>query len=305
MTETAPDIQGAPAPRNPKTWLSRALPGEWGNPAPFVPVIRLTGTIGMAAPLRPGLSLAGIASTLKRAFSYKRAVAVALAINSPGGSPVQSHLIFQRIRQLAEENELPVYVFTEDVAASGGYMLALAGDEIYADPSSVIGSIGVISGTFGFDKAIGKIGIDRRIYTAGKSKSTLDPFKPEKAEDVKRLKIILGDIHEAFKQMVRERRTDRLQASEDKLFNGEFWTGNKALELGLIDGIGDMRAVMREKFGDKVNLKLVSQERGLLRRRLLMTRTPQPSLPDTLPAGWADELIGALETRAIWSRYGF
>ncbi len=259
----------------------------------------------MVSPLRPSLSLAGVASALNKAFSGKKAVAVALSINSPGGSPVQSNLIFKRIRQLAEENELPVYVFTEDVAASGGYMLALAGDEIYADPSSIIGSIGVVSASFGFDKMIEKIGVERRVHTAGKSKAILDPFQPEKAEDVKRLKSLQVDIHEGFKEMVRARRTGKLTARESTLFNGAFWTGNKALELGLIDGLGDMRSILREKFGEKVRLKLVPQERGLLRKRLSVAGKIGLDNEFRFTEGWADELISAVESRAIWSRFGF
>ncbi|MBZ0218180.1 MAG: S49 family peptidase, partial [Fimbriimonadaceae bacterium] len=273
-------------------------------PAPFVPVVRLSGPIGMNTPLVSSLTLAGVAHTLNRAFSSNRAVAVAIAINSPGGSPVQSHLIFSRIRQLAAENKLPVYVFAEDVAASGGYMLALAGDEIYADPSSIVGSIGVVSASFGFDKLIEKIGVERRIYTAGKSKAILDPFQPEKAEDVKRLKSLQVDIHESFKQMVRDRRAGKLSANETTLFNGAFWTGQKALELGLIDGLGDMRAILREKFGDKVYFKLVSPDRGWVRRRLSAVGQTGFGGPSRITEGWADELIGALEARAIWSRFG-
>lgn len=304
MTDQSSSIIASPDPRKPKTLFSRLLPGEWSNPAPLVPVVRLAGAIGMNSPLTTSLSLAGVAGTLDRAFSNSKAVAVAIAINSPGGSPVQSTLIFKRIRQLAEEKELPVYVFAEDVAASGGYMLALAGDEIYADPSSIVGSIGVVSASFGFDKLIEKIGVERRVYTAGKSKAILDPFQPEKAEDVKRLKLLQLDIHDTFKQMVRDRRAGKLTAKETTLFNGAFWTGNKALELGLIDGLGDMRGVLREKFGDKVRLKLVPQERSLFRRRLAAMSKIGFSGDGPMIQGWADDLIGALETRAIWSRFG-
>lgn len=283
---------------------------RWKDRGPLVPVVRLTGAIGMAAPLRPGLSLANCASVLGRAFSYRNAAAVAIAINSPGGSPVQSRLIYSRIRALSEEKELPVYVFCEDVTASGGYMLALAGDEIYADPSSIIGSIGVIAAGFGFDKAIDKLGIDRRVYTAGKNKLSLDPFQPEKPEDVKRLKAIQNEVHELFKTMVRERRGDKLQAGDDKLFNGEFWAGSTALELGLIDGLGDLRAVMRDKLGDKVRLKLVASSRSWLRRNLafpgmyagLTANGEVAGL--SLPPGWTDDVLSTLETRALWSRYG-
>ena len=306
MTETPSKPANPITPRKPKTWFSRIIPGKWSDPSPLVPVIRLSGAIGMASPLRPGLSLAGVAATLNTAFSNNRAVAVAIAINSPGGSPVQSNLIFKRIRQLAAENDLPVYVFAEDVAASGGYMLALAGDEIYADPSSIIGSIGVISASFGFDKMIEKVGVERRVHTAGKSKMILDPFQPEKADDVKRLKTLQGEIHETFKDMVLTRRGDLLEKkNHTALFSGAFWTGSKALELGLIDGLGDMRSVLREKFGDKVRMKLISQERGLLRRRLYAAGKIDADHNIHLSDGWAAELLGSLETRAIWSRFGF
>lgn len=286
-------------------FLRHFLPARWRRAAPLVPVVRLTGAIGMATPLRPGLSLANCASALERAFSFKRARAVAIVINSPGGSPVQSRLIFARIRALADEKQLPVHVFCEDVAASGGYMLALAGDEIHADPSSIIGSIGVIAAGFGLDKAIGRLGIERRVYTAGKNKMALDPFQPEKADDVKRLKAIQADVHELFKDMVRDRRGQRLKGAEAALFSGEFWSGAKALDLGLIDGLGDLRTVMREKFGDKVRLKLVGAERSWLRRRLALTGSPDlAGLPDVLGPRWADELVSTLEARTLWSRFG-
>jgi signal peptide peptidase SppA len=196
----------------------------------------------MATPLRPGLSLAAVAGPIEKAFSASKLSSVAVLINSPGGSPVQSNLIFKRIRQLAAEKQKRVYVFCEDVAASGGYFLAIAGDEIYADPSSIVGSIGVVSAGFGFDKAIEKLGIDRRVYTAGMSKSTLDPFQPEKPEDVARIKAIQKDIHETFIALVKERRGARLAATDDELFSGAFWSGPKALQLGLIDGISDVRS---------------------------------------------------------------
>ena len=287
--------------------LSRVNPANWRKRAPLVPVLRLTGAIGMAAPLRPGLSLASCASQINRAFSYKNAAAVAIAINSPGGSPVQSRLIYARIRALADEKKLPVYFFCEDVAASGGYMLALAGDEIYADPSSIIGSIGVISAGFGFDKAISRLGIERRVYTAGKNKLSLDPFQPEKAEDIKRLKGIQNEVHEIFKSMVRERRGAKLKGSEASLFNGEFWTGSTALELGLVDGLGDMRQVMRGKFGEDVRLKLVSGARGWLRRGFTVPGMKAASAllgGGEAAANWPDEVLSTLEIRALWSRYG-
>jgi signal peptide peptidase SppA len=199
---------------------------------PTVPVLRLTGPIGMATPLRPGLSLAAVAGPLEKAFKASKLPSVAILINSPGGSPVQSHLIYKRIRQLAGEHGKRVYVFCEDVAASGGYFLAIAGDEIYADPSSIVGSIGVVSASFGFDKAIEKLGIDRRVYTAGTAKAILDPFKPEKDEDIARLRAIQKDVHDVFIGLVKERRGTRLAGAEVELFSGAFWAGGKALSSG-------------------------------------------------------------------------
>lgn len=272
----------------------------WRGRGTLVPVVRLHGAIGMAMPLRPGLTLAALAAKLDKAFSYRQAPAVAIVVNSPGGSPVQSHLIFRRIRALAEEKETPVIVFCEDVAASGGYMVALAGDEIYADPSSIVGSIGVVSAGFGFDRLIDKVGIDRRVYTAGKSKYALDPFQPERADDVRRLKAIQRDVHETFIALVRERRGARLKGRDGELFNGEFWSGGRAQALGLVDGLGDMRTVLRGRFGEDVKLKAIGGGGGWLRRRLAFTGRPAaPGLE-----GWADELIAAVEARGLWARYG-
>lgn len=287
----------------PRRWLM-----PWRRHRPTVPVLRLTGAIGTAPSLRPGLSLAGVAADLHRAFSVKGAKAVAIAINSPGGSPVQSHLIFKRIRALAEEKQLPVLVFMEDVAASGGYLIALAGDEIYADASSIVGSIGVIFSGFGFDKAIKKIGVDRRVYTAGKSKATLDPFQPAKKEEIERLKAIQTDMHRHFKDLVLSRRGKRLKGDEETLFNGEFWSGTKALELGLIDGLGDMRALLRDRYGDKVRLKVISRDRIWWRSRLPFARLVERLDADggETKSGetWADDVLAALERRAIWARFG-
>lgn len=289
-----------------KGWR-KFLPKRFRNPKPVVAVVRLGGVIGAGTPLRPGLSLDGIASVLETAFKTKHAKAVALAINSPGGSPVQSTLIYTRIRALAKEHKLPVYVFCEDVAASGGYMLACAGDKIYADRSSVIGSIGVISAGFGFTELIKKIGVERRVYTAGEKKLAMDPFQPEVAADIKRIKALQKDIHDTFINLVVEARGDALKENHKKLFTGEFWTGIKALELGLIDGLGDVRSVMREKFGDKVELRLVRANVGWLKRRL----SPGSSLDFVAAMGtqplahkFADDVISAIEERSIWSRYG-
>lgn len=260
---------------------------------PLVNVLRLDGVIGRSAgPRRGGMTLSDMAESIERAFKGPQLSAVALAVNSPGGSPVQSALIATRIRALAEEKEVPVYAFCEDVAASGGYWLACAADEIYADSASIVGSIGVVFAGFGFPEMLAKIGVERRIHTAGEKKAILDPFKDEDEDDVEILKELQADIHEQFKAHVRDRRGDKLEADEGVLFSGEFWTGNRAKGLGLVDEIGDLRTVMREKFGEKVRLKVVGRRRGWLEKRLGMQND------------WADDLIGAVEARALWARYG-
>ena len=281
--------------------LRMLLPARFRPDIPVVPVVRLSGVIGVVTPLRPGLMLSTVARSLERAFSVKRARAVALIINSPGGSPTQSHLIFRRIRQLAEEKKIPVLVFIEDVGASGGYMLACAGDEIICDQYSIVGSIGVVGGSFGFPKLMDKIGVERRLYTSGEHKAMLDPFLPEKPDDVKRLKAIQKDIHDHFIALVKERRGPKLRGAGKTLFSGEFWTAQKAIELGLADSIGDLRANLRERYGEKVRMPLVTAERSLLGRRV-----PGVNLAEALAdhPGLADDLISALETRALWSRYG-
>ncbi len=272
---------------------------------PVVPVLRLSGTIGMVTPLRPGLSIAALAQPIEKAFQMSKAPSVAVVVNSPGGSPVQSSLIFRRIRQLAEEKAKKVYVFCEDVAASGGYYLAVAGDEIYADTSSIVGSIGVISASFGLDKAIERLGIARRVYTAGTNKGALDPFLPEKADDVERLKALQRDVHDVFIGIVKERRAGRLKGPDAELFSGAFWSAPKALEFGLIDGISDVRTKMREVHGDKVRLKLVPLERGWLSWR--WRRLPSIGRSEGVEEaglGLAGDLLSALEARALWSRFG-
>ncbi len=275
---------------------------------PVVPVLRFVGPIGMATPLRPGLALSTVAGAIEKAFAASKLPAVAILINSPGGSPVQSHLIFKRIRQLASEKNKRVYVFCEDVAASGGYFLALAGDEIYADPSSIVGSIGVISAGFGFDKAIEKLGIDRRVYTAGATKSILDPFKPEKLEDVERLKSIQRDVHDTFISVVKERRRPRLTAPDDQLFNGAFWAGPRAVQLGLIDGIADVRSKMRELYGDQMRLRVIASGGGgllsWLRRPAGFSLRGAGEAPSAFGAAVAADVISAIEARALWSRFG-
>ena len=282
-------------------FLRMLVPARFRPDIPIVPVVRLAGVIGVVTPLRPGLLLSSIARTLARAFSLRNARAVALIINSPGGSPSQSNLICRRIRQLAEEKKIPVIAFIEDVGASGGYMLACAADEIVCDQYSIVGSIGVVGGSFGFPKLMEKLGIERRLYSSGDRKVMLDPFEPEKPDDVKRLKVIQKEIHEHFIALVKERRGDKLKGSDKMLFSGEFWTADKAIELGLADSIGDLRSFLRARYGEKVRMPLISAERGLFGRRL-----PGVSLAQALARepGLADDLISALETRALWARYG-
>jgi signal peptide peptidase SppA len=277
------------------------------NRGPVVPVLRFSGPIGMATPLRPGLALSSVAGPIERAFAASKLPTVAILVNSPGGSPVQSHLIFSRIRQLAKEKNKRVYVFCEDVAASGGYFLAVAGDEIYADPSSIVGSIGVISAGFGFHKLIDRFGVERRVHTSGKDKGILDPFQPERAEDVARLKELQRDVHDVFIGVVKERRGTKLQATDDELFNGAFWSASKALEYGLIDGIGDLRSKMQQLHGEKVRLRVIPMERGGLLSRF--RRLPgfnagfgQDGI--ALPASLADDIVSTVEARALWSRFG-
>jgi len=281
--------------------LRRLLPARFRPDIPVVPVVRLSGVIGVVTPLRPGLMLSTIARSLERAFSVRHARAVALIINSPGGSPSQSNLICGRIRQLAEEKKIPVIAFVEDVGASGGYMLACAADEIVCDQYSIVGSIGVIGGSFGFPKLMDKLGIERRIYASGDRKVMLDPFEPEKPDDVKRLKAIQKEIHEHFIALVKGRRGAKLKGTDKTLFSGEFWTAQKAIDLGLADSIGELRSVLRARYGEKVRMPLVSAERSLFGRRLPGVNFAQVLAREP---GLADDLISALETRALWARYG-
>lgn len=276
-----------------------------------IPVLRLSGPIGMATPLRPGLSLATLAGPLERAFKASKLPGVAVVINSPGGSPVQSNLIFQRIRQLATEHGKRVHVFCEDVAASGGYFIAAAGDEIYADPSSIVGSIGVISQSFGLDKAIERLGIERRVYTAGLNKGALDPFLPERPDDITRLKALQADVHEVFTGVVRDRRGGKLKTDDPDLFSGAFWSAKRALELGLIDGIGDMRSRIRAVYGPKVELRMMPIGKpGLLSRLRRGAGASEFSLDTAAIGAWinggtlAEDVLSSLEARALWARFG-
>ena len=284
-------------------WLSW-IPARLRRGRVVVPVVRLSGVIGAVTPLRPGMSLAGVARMLERAFAVKNAKAVALVINSPGGSPVQSRQIYLRIRQLAEEKKLPVLVFVEDVAASGGYMIACAGDEIFCDPSSILGSIGVVGGSFGFQELIKKLGVERRLYTAGTHKAMLDPFLPENPDDVTRLKALQREIHTIFIALVKQSRGARLKGADDVLFTGEYWAGDTSVSLGLADAIGDLRSTLRARYGEKVQTPLIAPASGML-SGLLGRRAPGAVAAWENAASLPEEAISAIETRAIWAKFGF
>ena len=259
----------------------------------IVPHIRLTGVIGNVGKFKQGINFAGQEEMLKKAFSIKKALAIAITINSPGGSPVQSHLIHDFVRSLAKKNKKKVIVFAEDVAASGGYLIACAGDEIYANQSSIVGSIGVIYASFGFKDLIDKIGIQRRVYTAGKNKSSLDPFKEEKEEDIRRIKNIQLDLHQDFINVVEKSRGSKLKKDKGiELFSGEFWSGRKAYELGLIDGIGNADQILKEKFGEDVIIKKFEKSKSWLAKKL----SSESDL---------EKLINSFDEKSIWQRYGF
>jgi len=287
---------------NPLMKLWRALPFT-GDAGPLVTVIELNGVIGAAGPGRKGLSLQRLEKSIEAAFKPGNLSAVALAINSPGGSPVQSRLIYGMIRRLAGEKEIPVLAFVEDVGASGGYILSVAGDEIYADESSIVGSIGVIAGGFGFEAAIERLGIERRIHTAGENKSTLDPFKPEDPEEVARLQKILDDLHLQFIDLVKSRRSGKL-ADDKEIFSGSFWTAPKAKELGLIDGTAQLGDFLRARYGKDVKIKRVSPEAGSLLKKLLSSRAASDVRSDAGPLIDADAVLDAIERRSIWARFG-
>lgn len=265
------------------------------NPDPVVAVLPLEGVIGTSGRFSNAINLANLDDKIKDAFDVYNVKAVALAINSPGGSPVQSELIVMRIRELSKEKEIPVYAFAEDVAASGGYMLALAGEEIYAHSASIVGSIGVINAGFGYPAAIEKLGIERRVYTSGESKSLLDPFKPEVEKDIKMMKGLLKEVHEFFKSFVKEARGDKLKGVQKTIFSGQVWNGEEAVKMGLIDGVGDMRSVMKEKLGDEVKFKRIEEEKGFL-KGMLGVSGPKASI--------ADDIIKTIETRSEWGKFG-
>ncbi|WP_440633707.1 S49 family peptidase [Candidatus Pelagibacter sp. HIMB1485] len=254
--------------------------------------IKLNGVIGNAGKFKQGIDFAGQEEIIKKAFSLKKAAAVAISINSPGGSPVQSHLIYSFIRQQAKKSNKKVIFFAEDVAASGGYLISCAGDEIYANSSSIIGSIGVIYSSFGFTELIKKIGVERRVHTAGKNKSTLDPFMEEKEEDIQRLKNIQLDLHQDFINVVEKSRGAKLNKTEVELFSGEFWSGSRAKKLGLIDGIGDAHEILKEKFGEDVVIKKFEKTKGWLSQKLSSSNH-------------IDQFANILDERSIWQRYGF
>ena len=258
----------------------------------IIPHIRLSGIIGSVGRFKQGINFAGQQEIIDKAFSVKKALAIAISVNSPGGSPVQSHLIYSYIKKLAKKNNKKVLVFAEDVAASGGYLIACAGDEIYANSSSIIGSIGVIYSSFGFTELIKKIGVERRVHTAGKNKSTLDPFLDEKKEDIERLKNIQLDLHKDFINVVEKSRGEKLKKSEVELFSGEFWSGTKSKELGLIDEIGDANQVLREKFGEDVIIKKFEKSKSWLSKKL-------SSSNDHI-----DQVANILEEKSIWQKYG-
>ena len=268
------------------------------NPKPVVSIVRLNGIIGGMGGIRKGLTIADLAPVLDKAFSLNNLSAVALVINSPGGSPVQSALIAERIRSLAKKNNIEVWAFCEDVAASGGYWLALSADHIYALNTSILGSIGVVSGGFGFSEAIKKIGIERRLYTAGTKKAILDPFLPEKESEVKHLKAIQSDIYEEFKTEVKSRRNTKLKGKEPELFSGAFWTGRRAIEMGLIDGIGDLYSVMNEHFNERLKLKEIAPRKSFFRDVFKVHSIENHEV--TLING----ILGAIENRLMWNKFG-
>jgi len=256
-----------------------------------VSIIPLTGVIAPNMGRRKGLNLYEIDKNIEQAFSLKNLKAVALQINSPGGSPVQSEMIAKRIRELSEKNSVPVLAFVEDVAASGGYWLACAADEIFASKASIVGSIGVVSSGFGFDKAIEKIGVDRRLYTSGDNKAILDPFLPEKKDEVKRLKNIQKQLHQQFISFVKSRRGSKIDDKNKEIFTGAFWSGEESLEIGLIDGFGEMKATLKERFGDSVKIKEFAPKKKFFGFSNLLS-------------GAIEMLIFKMDERSLLKRFG-
>jgi signal peptide peptidase SppA len=284
--------------------LSKLLPASLRKTDTVIPVVRMQGAImANSSPMRQNLSLAGVAGPLQRAFDMKDAPVVAISVNSPGGSPVQSRLIYSRIRELAEEKQKRVLVFVEDVAASGGYMIALAGDEIIADETSVIGSIGVVASTFGFVEAIKKLGVERRVYTAGKNKVSLDPFQPVKDSDIKHIKDLQLDIHEIFIDMVKARRSGKLSDDGD-IFTGMYWTGRPAKERGLIDSFGHMSPILKERYGKKTKLVLMQAKKSFLGRPVSSVGLSGNSIGTDLAGSLPSSIASEMEERALWARFG-
>lgn len=282
-------------------FLKRLVPKRFRKQELIIPVVRMHGAImAGGSQFRPALNIAGYGPLLDKAFAMKDAPVVVITLNSPGGSPVQSRMIYNRIRQLAEEKNKKVIIFVEDIAASGGYMIALAGDEIIADPTSIVGSIGVVSGGFGFPEMLKKIGVERRVYTAGQNKAILDPFQPEKEGDIEYLKSLQLEIHNVFIDMVKMRRGSKLK-DDPAIFSGLFWSGMRGLDLGLIDGLGDMREVLRRRYGNKVKLQLVSGARSFLGKKLPGVDLQAHSIAASAASGLAD----VAEEKAMWARYGF
>jgi signal peptide peptidase SppA len=279
-------------------WFKKIWRAVSGSTPPVVAVLRLNGAIGMRTGMNRGLSLASLAEPLERVFEDGNVAAVAIIVNSPGGSPVQSALIHDRIRSLAAEKNVRVLTFAEDVAASGGYMLAISGDEVYAHENSIIGSIGVVSAGFGFQALLEKLGVERRVHTSGERKAMLDPFKPEDPRDAEHLESLQREVHDSFKAMVRTRREGKLKGDEKELFSGMFWTGAKAKAFGLVDGLGDLRTVCIRKFGEHVEFRLVQPRRSWL-------GTERAGVSVAPPAqSWSDTILESVEDRALWARFG-
>ena len=267
-----------------------------------IPVVYMSGIIGNIGGLRKGITLTSVEDLLEKAFNIKKSAAVAIIINSPGGSPVQSSLIYKRIKKLAKKNKTKVIFFVEDVAASGGYYIACAGDEIYVDENSIVGSIGVIYTSFGFDKLIKKYGIERRIFTTGKYKSILDSFQKQKLSDVKKLKSIQTEIFKNFKDIVLKSRIKKINKKNKNIFSGSFWTGKEAIKLGLVDGIGDLKTIMEKKFGEKLRYVSIKPKKSFL-KGILSKSFYSKDLLDTKKI--INDMMTYMESRNIWGRYGF
>jgi signal peptide peptidase SppA len=267
---------------------------------PVVAVVRLHGVISPTpSPVSRGaINVMSHESALRRAFDHERLVAVALVINSPGGAPTQSALVADRIRGLAAKKKVPVLAFCEDVAASGGYWLACAADEIFAHPTSMVGSIGVVTSGFGLTGLLERVGVERRVHTAGENKVRLDPFQPERPEDVAWLTGLQTELHDQFVAWVRERRGERLAADAD-LFTGEVWTGARAAELGVVDGLGSLRSVIDQRYPD-AHLVAADPRRNLLARLGIGPGVQAGGLGETL----LSSAVQTLEARAAWARFG-